>query len=178
MSLGSDEMAKIVYYAQQKIAEELFLANRIGNLDSVLKKYGLIEKIPEFFPEVSRNPKVLVCGDLGIKEKDLRGIIKHLGLDPDQFEFVPYEKVTNYNFGKLINSSGYSDILLGPVPHKAKDCQGYSSIISRIESNPEQYPKMMRITEKSGDLKISKTSFIEYLKKTRCYEMKYNDLPN
>lgn len=174
MALGLAEMEILIASAQQKLSEELILANHLGTLDDVLSKYGLKKSSPRYFSEVARHPKVLVCGDLGIKQKDLSGLIKNMSLNPDQFEFVAYDDVTNYNFSKLEYNSSYSDILFGPAPHQAKGADGYRSIINCIESQPEIYPKMLRIETFSGELKISKTSFSSALKRTQYFELEHN----
>ena len=173
MALGLFEMEVLIAAVQQKVAEELILANHLGTLDDVLDKFGYQPDTPQYFHEVSRHTKVLVCGGLGIKQKDLLGLIKSLGLDPVRFEFIEYDAVTNYLFHKLEYNSGYSDILFGPSPHSAKGADGYRSILSCIEAHPEKYPQVIRVESCSGELKISKHSFIQALLKTQYYQLEH-----
>ena len=46
--------------------------------------------------------KIVVIGAPNVKEKDLIGIVKKTGLNLNRFEFyLEYDKVKNYQFGKL-----------------------------------------------------------------------------
>ena len=62
----------------------------------------------------------------------------------------------------------YSDILVGPLPHKVKGIENYSSFLAMAEANPEEFPKIIRL-EGSNELKITKHSFLDGLLKTRLY---------
>lgn len=169
MAQSDAEMNLLIDEVQDYIAKRLFRANRMGNLDELLEKIGFRKTKTDCHPSLQRNAKILICGDLGIQKKDLVGLIKSMGMRPEQFVFISYEDSTNFDFNKLEYSGSYSDILFGPVPHMAKGTDGYSSIISCMEAQPEKYPNVIRLQDHSEGLKISKTSFREGLMKTRLF---------
>lgn len=110
----------------------------------------------EFLP---RNKKILIIGGSRIKEKDLRGKIKSmdLGFSKGQLEFkLNYEDIKSYS-SRIIASGKYAGIIVGPCPHKAKDTDGYSSLIEKLKAG-EGYPHVVEAKDERGSLKISKSS--------------------
>ena len=67
----------------------------------------------------------------------------------------------------------YSDVLVGPMPHKVKGIEGYSSFLAMVEHCPEEFPKVIRL-ENANELKITKESFKTGLLETRLYYDIYN----
>lgn len=63
----------------------------------------------------------------------------------------------------------YSDIIVGPTPHKAKGIGGYSSAISMMEHNPEEYPKLVKAETTTRKLKLTVASFEAALRQTQQY---------
>ena len=62
----------------------------------------------------------------------------------------------------------YSDILIGPIPHKVKGLDESSSFLSMVRKNPNMFPKVIDIRN-SNELKIKKTSFLNGILKTRLH---------
>lgn len=158
-----------------KITEEITLANRSSEeeLNAVLDKYGFSEKKENYLFCDVKSSKILVLGNTQLSVRDLGGIAKSMGIDPDRLDYeLEYERITNYNVENLKYNTKYSDVLVGPVPHKAKGISGASSLIAYIEKNSEEFPKLIRMTD-SNALKITKTSFREALTQTRLYKELY-----
>ena len=96
-------------------------------------------------------------------------IAKKYGIKESRLEFeLDYNRLHNYNFKNLRNNMLYSDVLVGPLPHKVKGIENYSSFLAMAEANPEEFPKIIRL-EGTNELKITKQSFLDGLLKTRLY---------
>lgn len=169
--LEYNELEILIEEITEKITREIIMANRTGNLNEVLKKYGLDESITsdENLLLNMNKAKILLIGNTETKVSDLMKAAKYMGIDAEKIEyFLDYEKITNFNFGKLRYSTVYSDILVGPIPHKVKGIEENSSLIVMIESNQEEFPKLTKVMSE-GELKISKNSFQKALQNTRLY---------
>lgn len=122
--------------------------------------------------------KILVIGDSVIKRDVLNSIAKEYGIPNDKIDFeLDYLRLKKYNFKKLHNSLVYSDIMVGPIPHKVSGLDGYRSFIGRIKTTPSEYPKLTVLDSNSG-LKITKESFKNGLRFTRLYEYIKNSNEN
>lgn len=110
-----------------------------------------------------------MIGDSRISIDEMRMIAKKNGLNPQLFEFhLDYERLTNLDFNQFRNNPNYSDIIFGPNPHKARGTEGYSSAISMMRQEADQFPKLI-IAEASNELKITKTSFTKAILNTQMY---------
>lgn len=159
------ELADILENIYQKISREITEAYFNDEIDIILEKYGLNNKISYSYYD-RNNAKILVVGDSAIGKDLLLRIAKKFGITEKQIELqLDYEKLTNYNFSKLQNSMTYSDVLVGPIPHKVG---GLDNFISKAESNPEEYPKLIKL-EGSNEYKITKNTFTKALLETRLY---------
>lgn len=49
------------------------------------------------------------------------------------------------------------------MPHKVQGVEDDSSIISKMEANPEIYPPLVRVMNAAEELKITKSSFKKVL---------------
>lgn len=169
--LEIEELEKLIDSVVDKITGEITFANRCGEeeLNKVLEKYGFSQPIKESYSYIDlSSSKILIVGQMNVKSKDITGVCKSLNIDPERLDYVPYEEATNYNYEKLRFSSKYSDVIFGSVPHKGKNIGNNSSIITMIENNQEEYPKLIRAMD-SNELKFTKTSLKESLKNTRVY---------
>ena len=89
-----------------KFREELTLANRSGEeeVKDFLSKHNISLK--------SRNSsfsycdlkvaQILVVGQLNIKIKDVNGICKSIGIDPDRLVYISYDEATNFRFDSYL----------------------------------------------------------------------------
>lgn len=170
--LDSQKLQFLIDEIYSKVVEEVTLANRISQeeLNKVLDKYGLGTKKQSYQYCNVRASKIIVFGRTEIKQNILDAIAKDLGIQPERIDYISYDDTTNYDIGNLEYSNKYSDILVGPVPHKAKNMGDYSSMIESIESNVECFPPLIRVTDETGTLRISKTSFKNALLRTQLYK--------
>ena len=92
-----------------------------------------------------------------------------MGINKDQIEFGPdYVRMHNFDYSQLRNNFAYSDVLVGPIPHKGKNIDGYSSFLAMAKDNPSEFPKIIQL-ESANELKITMHSFEEGIKQTRMY---------
>ena len=64
-----------------------------------------------------------------------------------------------FNFKKLLTSTKYSDIFIGPTPHKAKNLNGSTRPNQFLIDNQEKLCKIHQLRQKNGKLGISKENF-------------------
>jgi hypothetical protein len=139
-------------------------------LDLGQPKY--IEQIPDLQPDAppeyittGRKPNFLVFGSAQIPIDHMRGIAKNLGIDKDQLIFMlDYEDNKRFDFDKIRFSSPYGGILIGPNAHKMVGVAEYSSIIQKLTNEPG-FPHIEEIKTISGELKITKSSFRDALRR-------------
>ena len=163
------EFSEIKAKILAKVSYELEMAQENECLDELIDKYGIIMETYDM--PVNKRMKILVIGQLAGKLNDyIMNAKKKLGLSADSFEFVSdYNKITNYNIERLRYSDTYSDIICGTIPHSIKGMGDNTSIISLIEQNQSEYPKLVKASANEA-LKLSINSFIEAIKKTRYFE--------
>lgn len=154
----------------QKITKELTNAYFNGTIDDFLEKYDLKEEnTDESFYYDSNNAKIIVIGDSRISKSDMEVLAKHNGINPRRIEFVlDYEKLTNFNFERFRNNMKYSDILVGPIPHKVKGLDAASSFLNMVNNQPDCFPRAIALRD-ANELKITKQSFLNGLLKTRLF---------
>lgn len=145
------------------VSERIYLANRTGELESLLDDWGFRDLIKndavssDDFYDTHKNGKIVVLGSSQVKEHDLLGIVKNLGLDKDRFEFcLEYKEIVSYPFSKLQYNPNYRLVIVGPMPHSTAGKVNSSSAIAEME-NGNGYPKVIRLG--SNELKITKTNF-------------------
>lgn len=164
------ELSEKIY---QKIIKEVVEANQTNSINELLKKYGLDDEMEYSYYDIN-NSKILVIGNSRVSKDDLTAIAKKYGIREDRLEFeLEYTRLHNYNFGNLKNSMAYSDVLVGPLPHKVEGIDGFSSFLAMVESCPEEFPKVIKL-EASNELKITKESFKNGLLETRLYNDLYS----
>lgn len=160
--LNSKELFDLIENIKDQIEKEIIRANRTGTLQEILNKYNFEIEENYWYCE-PRLAKVLVIGQSSVSIDVLRSIVKKHGIDKDRFEFVlEYDEAQNYPMKSLRFNSKYSDIFVGPMPHKTKSMGDCSSIIAEIQNNQLDYPKLTKMVS-NGELKITKTSFEEAL---------------
>ena len=111
--LDYTELEKII----DKFREELTLANRTSKeeLENFLTKHNIVLKNDnESYSYCDmKNAQILIVGQLNIKIKDINGICKNLGIEPDRLVYVSYDEATNYPYDNLRFSNRYSDVIFG-----------------------------------------------------------------
>ncbi len=164
MRLNSEQLQSLINEVLNKIQLDLIRGNAQDDLESVLSKYGIsqfIEEITpncEFYRNNPRGAKILVLAVFlnKIDEWKMRAK-KRFGIDPDKIDFV--ELKSNFNFERLRNSDVYSDIIVGPIPHKGVGIGDNSSFLAAVANHPEEYPKVHRMQDGNGNLVISQSAF-------------------
>lgn len=159
MPLEYNELEPIIEEVLEKVRTEILTANRIGTLDIVLDKYDVNAALPVYTDHSKKGDTILVLGNLSIDKKDLKHIYKIFKVREETFEFVEYDDVTNFNFGKLIANTKYTDVFVGPVPHKARDIGTESGVIEYLKNESDITAKIAELRDSAGELKISKKTF-------------------
>lgn len=102
------------------VTEKIVLANRTGELDNLLEKWELNEFIAKDslssndYYDTLKSGKIVVIGASQVKEHDLLGIIKSLGIDKERFEFcLDYDAIESYNFKKMQWDINYRLVIVG-----------------------------------------------------------------
>ena len=162
MVLSTTELNRVITYVYAKLSTELTIANRNNELEEYLIKIGCKDCMANHNTcYLAHSAKILVIGDMSIDDRSVKKIAKKCGIKPNRIELInDYEKLTNLNFEKYRNNMNYSDIIVGPTPHKAKGIGGYSS---------EEYPKLVKAETATGKLKLTATSFEAALRQTQQY---------
>lgn len=166
MPLEYDELEPIINEVLENVKVELIRANSMGTLDLALDRYGVEIALPEIETRQRIGNTILVLGDQRISKDDLNKLYKIFKLKAKNFEFVEYGDVTNFSFGKLIESNKYSDIFVGPVPHKAMGIGDSSGVIEYLQTSKEIPAKISILKDNSGELKISKKTFKKALEES------------
>lgn len=151
--LDVDEISEIV----DKFIEILTKANREGRVSEVLEKFGIDTQ--QYAYCEYKSAKILVIGYSEVNIVDLKRVVRKYHLNEDKFEFVlEPDYIKNYPMDSLKNNYRYSDIFIGPIPHKTTGMGDTSSIIAKIKNNQDEYPKLTELKD-ANELKISKSSF-------------------
>lgn len=152
-----------------KIRKEAQLANAKGGLDAYLDKFGIDTMTTEV--QEKRGKKILVVGvNTGIRVKDIKGLFKKYGV-AERLETLEYDESTNYNFHDLAYSDAYLCVMFGPVPHSTVGRKSSSSIVEEMEAQTEMYPKIIRLTDTNGNLKMTKNNLRKALESLDLHEI-------
>jgi hypothetical protein len=174
--LDSEEINDLVDTLTMYVRNELFKANARNELEKAIDKFGLREKYegekPSYCYVDSTSARILVLAFSFHSVDDLKKAAKYYGIDPQRIDFQEFK--SSFNYGTLEYSARYSDVIIGPVPHKGVNIGDASSFLAAVEAHPENYPKVQRMTDSSGNLKVSKHGFEECLMKTKFYSDKMN----
>lgn len=166
--LDYKEMASLVNSVTEKISKELYIANRFGTLEEVLKKYDLEEEKEVVSSYYLPNSKVLIIGAVNSNKNDIYKTFKKIGISSDRVEiFEDYEKLTGFDVERLRYNTKYSDILVCAVPHKMKNIGDYPDMISMIEHNQAEFPLLNKITNEVGELRFSISGLKKAIEKTK-----------
>lgn len=160
--LDLNELAKLEDAIKANLDEKLpgilTTMNRTGRLGELLELLGMPELMKQDSPyKVYKSGKIVVIGASEVKEKDLRGIARSLGVSPDRLEcHLNYDDAKYFQFEKMRYEPKYSLVMFGPMPHSGVSKGSYSSMIANIEQSIG-YPPVVRLG--SQGLKITKTGF-------------------
>lgn len=153
----SNEQISIVL---EEIKRRVYSENISGNLEKTLLNWNIScpffeKKDIDVSEDVINNPdgKIVIIGGSEMKRNKFEGMVKSkYGLSNTEiqkrFELVlEYEGLNHYNFNKL-SKFDYAVILMGPAPHSVKGKGNYSSLITMLEANQENfYPPVHRLSQ-------------------------------
>lgn len=141
----------------------LISLNRNERLRDWLDLMGMGELFPvvESTYKPYNTGKIVILGGTSVKEKDIIGLVKQLGIEKDRLECcLDYESTVTFNYKKMMYDPNYSLILVGPIPHSTSVKGDFSSAVVAMEKT-EGYPPVIRLG--SNGLKISKSGIKEAL---------------
>ena len=148
------------------IEDYLFRLNIIGGVDDFLESLGIknaSKKMDHNKHYAIKNGKILVIGGTSVKKDKLLMAASKEGFSKERFEFVTtYNDAKTYPFEKLKWNENYSAVIVGPIPHKVTGSAGYSSVISRMQTE-DGFPQVIKCGS-SNDLKITRNSFVNALR--------------
>ena len=151
---------------QDRINEIVSRANRSGLIDSLMDMLGIrpASEKDEVVIDCTRG-KILILGRWAYDESILRDIGRQTKIDPNRFEiFTDYGRFKSRSFERIRYSDKYACVLFGAIPHKAKDLNGSSNLISRMENEPG-FPHIERIG--CNENKLTKSGIIKALRKLK-----------
>ena len=156
-----DELDEIMDAIMQKVT----IANRMGELDELLTKWGLTDFVESTSVyDTYKDGKIAVIGATEVKQEVLEGIIKSCGLDKKRFEFcLEYDKTKTYRYDKIRYNPNYRLVIFGPVPHSSTGKNDSGSVISEMQTK-SGYPRV-EVLNDGNMVKISKSNFREVLNK-------------
>ena len=170
MHLNHENFTELQNAILDRIHLELIRSNANDELEKVLEKYNLNSfyeaSIPccDFYRSNTKRAKILVIAIEipNIDEWRLRA--KKLGVPNDRIEFMAIK--SNFDYSFLRNSIAYSDVIVGPVPHKGVGIGDNTSFLTAAEHHPEEFPKVHKMQDGNGHLILSQSAFIKCLNDT------------
>jgi len=175
MSKGNQELELLTNEVIEFIKLKLMRMNQQDILDDYLVQIEFKEKAIVNSGIDRRTSKILIIGQIDIKEEAIKAIFKDCGISKDRLELVrEYDKAKKYNFSKLQWSRHYGVILFGPIPHSAEGKKDSSSIITEIEKN-ECYPPSKRLSANNA-IKVTKTNLRQAVEELIADGVIYQDL--
>jgi hypothetical protein len=141
-------------------------ANESGRLRELLELLHLDRLLPQSYTSTPYSTgKILVFAGKTVKEKDLLGVAKSLGISKERFVFYDYEQAKAFQYDSLECNAGISAILFGSVPHKTVGTENNNSVIANIERKADEgiiWAPVVRL-HANNELKLTKTNFREAL---------------
>lgn len=168
MIYSSEQIEKIVNYFKK----ELIKANQQNELEEFLSRHDFDEILDEpscdfnYLTNINR-AKIAIISYKIKNKKDIKLFLKkNYKIPEDRIEFI--ETNNGFNINSIQYTNKFSDLLIGPVPHKLEGVSS-SSLIAEIENNSYMYPKMQKIVDSNGVLSLSISAIGKLIKKTNFY---------
>ena len=157
MIYSSEQMEEIL----NRFKLNLYKANQQGEIEKFLclhdfEEYLFEDEYDDSYESNLRRAKIAIISYRIKNKNDISSFLyKKYGIPKDRVEFIDTEN--GFNINSIKYTSKFSDLIIGPVPHKlAGVCD--NSIISEIENNKEMFPKTHRCIDSHGTLCLSKNS--------------------
>lgn len=178
MDFSIDELMQIEEVLHPKLQDDLvqILArlNRDNKLEEFCRMIGAEDVLKqEKTSQPSKSGIIIVVGESQVKEHQMQGILKNLGIRKERLEcHLGYEKAKTFNYRKLQYQAKYSLVIVGSMGHKAENIGDYSSAITMMEQE-KGYPHVIRLG--TNELKITKSNLKEALSKALADELIKSD---
>lgn len=155
---SSPELREFLDDLFEKIEFDAKLYNRQDEFEVFLSRYNL-DSNTAATTVMNYNAKILILGTSSgsVSNKDIAGIFSRADLK-GRFELISYDELSQFDIRVLEYNSKYSDIFIGPVPHKVKGMGDTENFVEKLMSGSGNiYPRAQKL--KSGDgLKITKSN--------------------
>ena len=113
--------------------------------------------------------RLLIAGGSEVSKKDIVKLLKQLGIDINRVDMIlDYNELKTFRWNSLQYSFKYSDIVVGPMGHMSVGNSGFSSVISRMETE-DGWPNIIR-SEANTRLKFSIKSLEDSIKSSEFYK--------
>lgn len=160
--LSIEELNEFLDDLFDRLKNEAKLYNSQSEFDIFLARYQF-QKNDDYKGNLyNDNAKVLILGvrNGGLKSKDISGIFKKAGLK-DKYKIIEYDDMTNFDVSILENSTQYTDVFIGAVPHKMKGIGDTDNPVQKLlEGSEGLYPKIHKLMT-GKQLKITKTNLMD-----------------
>lgn len=99
---------------------------------------------------------ILVLGATAIKSKDIIGIAKSNGINPDRISIEDEYSKNTFDINILVNCARYDWLLVGPTAHNLLGLGDYPSLLSRLTDEKNVIIPYIILSDYAGSLKITK----------------------
>ena len=110
----------------------------------------------------------LCIGDSTIDRQVIEEILKDNGINKERLELInDFKDIKRYEFKKMrFQITKYAAVFVGPIPHKIKGLNSYSSMISQMERD-EGYPPVFRLIDSHNQLIINRSTLSKAIKEAK-----------
>lgn len=169
--LSIEELNDFLEELFDRLKQEARLYNQQSEFDTFLERYQFEKSDSTQGHLYSDNAKILILGvrNGGLKSKDINGIFKKARLK-DRYEIVEYDDLTNFDISTLENSTQYTDVFIGAVPHKMRGIGDTNNPVQTLIDGSETiYPKIHKLMTGS-ELKITKKNLTDAIASSAMFD--------
>lgn len=168
--LSIEELNDFLEELFDRLKQEARLYNQQSEFDTFLERYQFEKSDSTQGHLYSDNAKILILGvrNGGLKSKD--SIFKKARLE-DRYEIVEYDDLTNFDISTLENSTQYTDVFIGAVPHKMRGIGDTNNPVQTLIDGSETiYPKIHKLMTGS-ELKITKKNLTDAIAQSTLFNI-------
>ncbi len=150
----------VIMHIDDFIYGDILHKRRIFKLEAEIAKLkrGQLPVRPVFeerTEHIKRKLRLIIIGASQVSSDVILSLCRKAGFDKRNIELhTDFDKLTNFDTNCLLKMrTKYEGIIVGPIPHSMK--HGFS-LISLIETEPQNYPPFIVTREKDQHLKITK----------------------
>ena len=143
---GTGDLVALLCRANQRDELESFLGS--------LRLEGLLERDDGYGADL----KILVIGESQVSEGVIASVARKEGFDPDRLQFcLGYDEAKRFPF-YTIKPGKFRAVIFGPMPHSSNGKGDAGSTIANFERRQSEGVLVVRATDGSGALKLTKGS--------------------